>query len=593
MTEPIVLREFCAATGIGMARLMPKMIREHNLAPNIAMTIPSELAQLLAMDFGVELVVTKAKSALDRVREEFEARPRENLRPRPPVVTFLGHVDHGKTSLLDKIRQSSVAEGESGGITQHIGAYRLDRGDISVTFLDTPGHQAFTAMRARGAQMTDVVVLVVAADDGVMAQTVEAINHAKAAEVAIVVALNKIDLPGVDTNRVYGQLAEHGLVPQSWGGEVDVIQTSAVTGEGIDELLEHLSTLSELLDLKADPSAPSTGVVVEAHMKEGAGAVARVLVMDGTLRPGAVLVCGAGAGKVRALTDDRGRRIKEAGPGTPVEVAGLSALPEAGDHFYQVKDLQLAKAVAEEVALERRQRGLAPAQKPRSLEDLFREREMGQVPELNVIIRADVQGSVDVLRNTLAEFPCDQAKLNVLHAGVGGITEGDVVLAQASNAIIIGFHVVADPAAERLANEKSVDIRLYRVIYNLTDDLRKALEGLLAPTIKEEFRGRAEVREIFKVSRVGTVAGCYVVEGVVARSHYLRVIRDGRIIVPTEEDVLKGRHRETESLKRFKDDAREVRSGLECGIRVSGFDDLKVGDIIESYEAVKVARKLE
>jgi len=592
MSEPVVLREFCAVTGIGMAKLMPKLIREHKITPNIAMTLPTELAQLLALDFGVELEVTKPKSALDHVREGFETRERENLQARPPVVTFLGHVDHGKTSLLDKIRQTRVTESESGGITQHIGAYRLDRDDVSVTFLDTPGHEAFTAMRARGAQMTDVVVLVVAADDGVMAQTIEAINHAKAAGVPIVVALNKIDLPGVDVNRVYGQLAEQDLVPQEWGGEVDIIKTSAITGEGIDQLVEHLSTLSELLSLKADPAVPATGAVIEAHMKEGAGAVARVLVTEGCLRPSAVVVCGGGYGKVRALLDDRGRRIKEAWPATPVEMSGLSKLPEAGDHFYEVQDLQVAKAVGQETQQERRLRSLSVSQKPRSLEDLFRERELGRVPELNVIVRADVQGSVDVLRKTLGEIPTDQAKLNILHAGVGAITEGDVVLAQASNAIIIGFHVVAESAAERSANEKGVDVRLYRVIYDLTDDIRKALEGMLEPESKEETRGRAEVRDVFKITRVGAVAGCYVTEGIIGRSHYLRVIREGRIIMPTEEDVRKGRHREVESLRRFKDDAREVRSGLECGIRVAGFDDLKVEDIIEAYEVVKVARKL-
>ncbi|UCG31893.1 MAG: translation initiation factor IF-2 [Phycisphaerales bacterium] len=593
MQEPIVLRDFCAETGIGMGRLMPKLISEHKIRPNITMTLPTDLAQLLALDFGIELDVTEARSALDELREQSAKRDRKNLQRRPPVVTFLGHVDHGKTSLLDRIRKTRVAEGESGGITQHIGAYRLDQDNVSVCFLDTPGHQAFTAMRARGAQMTDVVVLVVAADDGVMAQTVEAINHAKAGQVPIVVALNKIDLPGVDMNRVYGQLAEHGLVPTEWGGDVDVIKTSALTGEGLSALVEHLSTLSDLLNLRADPDVQATGTVIEANMKEGAGAAARVLVTEGRLRPGAIVVCGNSFGKVRALIDDRGRRVKEALPATPVEVLGLSAVPEAGDRLYEVTDLQTAKNVAEEVAQERRQRSLQVTRKPRSLEDLFREREQGKIPELNVIIRADVQGSVDVLRKTLGEIPTDQAKLNILHAGVGAITEGDVVLAEASNAIIFGFHVVADAAAERLATEEGVDIRLYRVIYKLTDDIRMALEGMLEPESQEETRGRAEVRDVFKISRVGVVAGCYVTDGIISRPHYLRVIRDGRIIMPTEEDVRKGRHREVESLRRFKEDVREVRSGLECGIRVAGFDDVKVDDIIESYEVVKVARKLE
>jgi translation initiation factor IF-2 len=508
------------------------------------------------------------------------------------VVTFLGHVDHGKTSLLDRIRRTRVVEGEAGGITQHIGAYRLEREGFAVTFLDTPGHRAFTEMRARGAQLTDVVVLVVAADDGVMPQTVEAINHAKAAGVTIVVALNKIDLPNADPNKVLGQLAEHELVPQEWGGDVDVIRTSAVTGDGLTELVDHLGMLSELLDLKADPTVPATGTVVESNMQEGVGVVARVLVQEGTLRPGNILVCGPGYGRVRSLTDDRGQRVAEAGPSTPVEVAGLDALPAAGDHFYQVKTLAEAKEAARETQQSLREQSLAAIRKPRSLEEMFRERQEGQIPELRVILRADVQGSLDAVQKSLAEIPRDEVKLHLLHAAVGGITEGDVVLAAASDAIVVGFHVVPDPVTERMARDSGVDIRLYRVIYDLLDDIRMALEGLLEPERNEETRGRAEVREVFRISRVGVVAGCYVTEGTIARSHHLRVIRDGRIVLPTEEDLRKGRHREVGSLRRFKEDVREVRNGLECGIRVAGYDDLKSGDIIEAYEVVEVARTL-
>jgi len=592
MTEPIVLHEFCAATGIGMAQLAPKLMRDHNIMPTRNTTLDPELAQVLALDFGIELQVKKRKTPLDLLREEFASRERRTLQKRPPVVTFLGHVDHGKTSLLDAIRQTRVVEGEAGGITQHIGAYRLDRNGHSVTFLDTPGHQAFTAMRARGANMTDVVVLVVAADDGVMPQTVEAINHAKAAGVPIVVALNKIDLPNADVNRVLGQLAEHGLIPTRWGGDVDVIETSATQGIGIDTLFEHLATLSELLDLKSDPTVPATGTVIEAEMREGVGALARVLVQDGTLRPGDVIVCGPAWGRVRALRDDLGRRVESALPGTPVEIIGLDRVPDAGDRFYQLDDPQRAKEIAQSVARERHERSLAKLSRPRTLEDLFKQRQTGAVPTLNLILRADVQGSVDVLKKALSEIPGDQVKLVVLHAAVGGITESDVVLAEASNALIVGFHVVPEPGVQRLAEEKGVEIKLYRIIYNLIDDIRRALEGLLEPEKKEEAHGRAEVRQVFGVSRIGKVAGCYVTEGVIKRSSFVRVLRDGRIILPTAEDVERGRHRGLSSLRRFKDDVTEVRAGFECGVKIQDYDDIQVGDVIEAYGVVEVARKL-
>ncbi|MBN1489719.1 MAG: translation initiation factor IF-2 [Phycisphaerae bacterium] len=592
VSEPILLHEFCAATGVGMQQFTPKLVSEHGILPNRNTVLDPELAQLLASEFGIELTVQKVKSALDRLRETFEQRVRANLQPRPPVVTFLGHVDHGKTSLLDAIRHARVVDGEAGGITQHIGAYRLDKDGRSVTFLDTPGHEAFTAMRVRGANMTDVVVLVVAADDGVMPQTIEAINHAKAAGVPIVVALNKIDLPNADLNRVFGQLAEHQLVPQQWGGEVDVIETSATRKTGIDALIEHLATLADLLELKSDPDAPATGTVIEAEMSEGVGAVARVLVQEGTLREGAILQCGPASGRVRALRDDLGRRVKEAGPSTPVEVAGLDRVPDAGDHFYQVADLQTAKEVAESVVQQRRDQSLATRTQPRTLEDLYLQRERGEIPTLNLILRADMQGSVDVLRKTLSEIPSDEVKLNVLHAAVGGITEGDVVLAEASDALIVGFHVVPEQGAQRLADQKGIEVKLYRVIYHLTDDIRKALEGLLEPEHKEEHRGRAEVREVFGLSKIGKVAGCYVTEGVIARSHYVRVLRDGRIILPTAEDAERGRHRGLTSLRRFKDDASEVRTGFECGLRIEDYDDIQAGDVIEAYQVIDVARTL-
>ncbi len=592
VTEPIILHELCAVTGIGLNQLFPKLKRDHDMVVSRNSVIPTDLAQLVMLDFGVELEVVKPKTLLEKLAEEAQGRERKNAQPRPPVVTMLGHVDHGKTSLLDAIRRTSVAAGEAGGITQHIGAYRVERGKLSVTFLDTPGHEAFTAMRARGANMTDVVVLVVAADDGVMPQTVEAINHAKAARVSIVVALNKIDLPGVDMNKVYGQLAELGLAPTEWGGETDVIKTSATTGQGVEELIAHLSTLTELLDLKADPSLPASGAVVEAQMQAAVGAVSRVLVQEGTLKRGDFVVCGSAAGRVRLIRDDKGRTVSSAGPSMPVEIAGLDGVPNAGDLFYCVESLQRAKDIAAEVAHMRRQEQLIAIQKPRTLDDLFAQRASGKVPELNLILRSDVQGSVDALLKVLGDIPDEQVKLSFLHTGLGSVTESDVVLAAASGAMVIGFNVAVESGAQRLAEQEGVEVRLYRIIYEVADDIRKALEGLLPRDRKEELRGRAEIREVFRVSRVGVVAGCFVTEGLIARSNVVKVIRNGAIIVPTEEDVKRGRNRAMASLKRFKDDVREVRAGMECGIRVEDFDDVKPGDVIEAYEVVETARTL-
>ncbi len=592
VNEPIRMHELCAATGIGYMQLFPKLKSEHNLVITRNTVIPTEIAQTVMLDYGVELEVVRPKTELDKLRDEFVERERPSPQPRPPVVTMLGHVDHGKTSLLDAIRKTSVADGEAGGITQHIGAYRVEREGMSVTFLDTPGHEAFTAMRARGANMTDVVVLVVAADDGLMPQTIEAINHAKAAKVNIVVALNKIDLPGVDVNKIYGQLSEHELTPTEWGGDTDVVKTSATTGQGIDELIQHLATLTELLDLKADPTVPATGSVIESQMQTGIGVATRVLVREGTLRNGDYLVCGPASGRVRMMRDDKGRSVREALPGTPVEVAGLDEVPNAGDSFYQVESAQRAKEVAAVVQEMRRQDSMVKIRKPQTLEDLFQHREGGELPELAVIIKADVQGSVDALLKTLGDIPSDQVRLVFLHTGVGGITEGDVVLAEASGAVVVGFNVTAEAGAQRLADTSGVDIRSYRVIYELVDDIRRALEGLLPREQNEETRGKAEVRNTFRVSRVGMVAGCMVTDGVIQRSHNVRVIRNGVIIIPTEEDVKRRRHRSIASLRRFKDDAREVRAGMECGIRVENFDDVKEGDRLEAYEVIETARKL-
>ncbi len=585
LQEPIMVKQLCGAIGVPFQRMFPVLHKEHNLMLSLASIIPKEVAELVALNFGVELTVVEAKTGQDRIREEHEAIERKNLQQRPPIVTVLGHVDHGKTSLLDHIRRARVAKHEDGGITQHISSYHYKKGDVAVTFLDTPGHEAFTALRARGAQLTDIVVLVIAADDGVMPQTVEAINHAKAAKVPIVVALNKIDLGDQNVTRIYSQLVQHGLTPSGdWGGEVDVVHTSASTGQGIDELLELLSTMSELHDYKADPKVPATGTVVEAESRQGVGAVLQVIVREGTVRVGDILVCGNSFGKVRAIHDDTGQSVQKMGPAMPAEIWGMNEVPSSGDHFYQVETMQRAKESAEEVKSRRRTDARSSINKARSLDDLMRHQTDADVKELNVIVKGDVDGSVDVLAHALTQFPSDEVKLNVLHAGIGAVTDSDVQLADASNAIIVAFRVTAPGKTRRLAEEKGVDIRSYKVIYDVTDDIKKALEGLLAPEEVIESRGALEVREVFRISKVGLVAGSYVTDGTVAANHFARVVRGGTIV----RDNCR-----FNSLKRFKDDVKEVRAGMECGVRLEGFDDIKVGDVIETFEVIKVARTLD
>ncbi len=583
--EPVHIKELCSATGLNFLQLFKVLKEEHNIVANVNMTLQSEVAQLLALHFGIDLLVIPSKTMLDEIQEEFASRERQNEQPRPPVVTFLGHVDHGKTTLMDAIRKTRVVHGEDGGITQHIGSYHLETPHGAVTLLDTPGHEAFTAMRARGAQVTDVVVLVVAADDGVMPQTVEAINHAQAAGVPIVVALNKIDLGDENRVRIYGQLSERGLTPAGdWGGEVDVVPTSATTGEGVAELVEHLAALSAILELKADPTLPACGTVVEAETKSGVGAVAQVLIQEGTLRVGDCVVCGNGFGKVRALLDDRGRRIQEAGPAIPVEVWGLDDVPASGDKLYNLDNLQRAKSIAAEIKQTRLASSRVQSTKVHTLEEMLRQRESGEVPELNVIIKADVDGSVAALRYTLGQFPTDEVKLVVRHSAVGPVNDSDVLLAEACKAIIIAFRVDTPSGARRLGEQHGVDIRSYRVIYDVHDEIKKALEGLLEPEERIEARAVAEVRQVFHITKVGTVAGSFVTEGTVNRSHFAKVLRDGLVV----------RDRCTfASLRRFKDDAKEVRSQMECGIRLEGFDDLHVGDVIETFEIVKIARTLQ
>jgi translation initiation factor IF-2 len=579
--EPITIKDLSAATGLKATAIIRKMMELGTMA-TVNQTISADLAEAAVVDFGIELIVKRAQSDEEHMLEVLEQREKGDMTSRAPVVTFLGHVDHGKTSLLDRIRETTIADGEAGGITQHIGAYRYDLEDKHVVFLDTPGHEAFTAMRARGANMTDVVVLVVAADDGVMPQTAEAISHAKAAEVPIVVALNKIDLPNANVQRVLGQLAEYDLQPREWGGSTEVIQTSATAGEGIDALVETLSLEAELLELEAEHDAPASGYVIESEMDPGRGAVARLLVLDGTLKVGDVAVAGRGFGRVRAMMDSHGQSTNEASPATPVEVAGLDEVPEAGDRFYVVSSLDKARTVAQERREQARSRSLSTGPQV-SLENLFSQIEAGRVSEVRLIVKADVQGSLEALIGSLNKLTTDEVRVNILHSAVGGISAGDVALAEASNAIIIGFNVVPAAPARREAEDKGVDIRQYRVIYDLIEDITGVLEQGLAPEVREESLGRAEVRQVFKVSRVGTIAGCYVTDGKVTRNALVRIIRNNVVL----EDS-----RALDSLKRFKDDAREVRNGMECGLKITGYDDVKEGDELEFYQRIEVERKL-
>ncbi|MBU0716826.1 MAG: translation initiation factor IF-2 [Planctomycetes bacterium] len=584
--EPVRMKEFCSATGLSFVQLFKVLRDEHDLIANINMILPTETAELLALSMGVDLEVVSAKTLLDDVQEEFARRKRGHERPRPPVVAMLGHVDHGKTSLLDAIRKTRVTSTEDGGITQHISSYHLETEHGAVTFLDTPGHEAFAAMRARGAQITDVVVLVIAADDGVMPQTVEAIRHAQASGVAIVVALNKIDLGDQNKLKIYGQLTKHDLTPSGeWGGEIDVIRTSATTGEGVKELVAHLAALSGLLELKADPELPAMGTVIEAETKPGVGAVARVLIQDGTLRVGDFVVVGNAAGKVRALSDDRGVRVESASPSIPIELWGLDDVPLSGDRLYQVETLQRAKDIAAEIKQSRVVGSRQQTRKAKTLQEMLQRRDADEVPELNVIIKGDVDGSVAALRQTLSTIPSDEVNLTIRHAGVGPVNDSDVLLAATSKAVVVAFRVDVPAGARRLGDEHEVDIRSYRVIYDVRDEIKLALEGLLAPMESIERRATVEVREVFHLSkRAGVIAGSHVTDGTMDRSHLVKVVRDGVIV---REGV------KIASLRRFKDDVKEARSGMDCGIRLEGFDDLHVGDVLEAYVIVKTARTLE
>ncbi len=581
--EPITIKELSSAIGIRANEIIAKLMAMGTMA-NINQALETNAAMAVALEFGIELEVEEKTLLWDDLAGEFEKEADETrLQKRPPIVAFLGHVDHGKTSLLDRIRQADVTAGEAGGITQHIGSYLFDDGSRRVAFLDTPGHKAFTEMRSRGATMTDVLVLVVAVDDGVMPQTEEAINHAKAANVPIIVALNKMDLPNADENRVLGQLADKGLLPTEWGGDVEVVRTSAATGMGVDDLLEYLDYVAELNNLQAVDEGPATGWVVESEMTSYQGAVARMLVKGGKLKAGDIIVSRCAYGRIRTMYDATGKTITEAGPSTPVEVTGLDEIPVAGDRFYVVDNITRAAQIAGEQRTQKREKKLAQRRQI-TLDNLFTEIAAGALKELNVIVKADVQGSVDVLCNTIQEMNTKEVAVKILHAAVGGVTESDVLLAQASNAIIIGFQVVADDRARSLAEREGVEIRLYRVIYQISDDIKKALEGMLEPYIEEKPLGRVEVRQLFRISRLGVIAGCYVTEGVVNRSARFRVIRDNVVIRDNSP---------LQSLRRGKDDSSEVRHGYECGIKLVGFDAIKEGDILEAYELVEVNRTLD
>ena len=579
---PISVKNLSAAIGVKASDIIKHLMVQGVMA-TINDVLTAEQALDVALSRDIELTVRHERGRAD-VFQEIEQRQDapETLVLRSPIVTFLGHVDHGKTSLMDYIRKSRVVDGEAGGITQHIGAYRVHVGDRWVTFLDTPGHEAFTAMRSRGAKVTDVVVLVIAADDGVMPQTEEAINHAKAAGVPIVVAINKCDLPQARPERVKQQLTQYELLTEEWGGKTICVETSAVTGQNVDRLLESLLLEAEMIELKARPDRPAIGTVIEAQLAEGFGPMATLLVQDGTLEAGNVVVAGTAYGKVRAMTDETGKRMHKAGPAIPVRVAGLSGVPEAGDRFYVLADFALAKQLAEDRQRQDRETELAELRRPRTLEAVFDQMTRAQVKELAVILKADVQGSVEAIRENLAKIEHPEVRVRVIHAGVGGINESDVLLADASDAIIVGFNAVPDLAARMLAEDRDVSIRQYNIIYNITDDVRKALEGLLTPQEEERHLGECEVLQTFKVSRVGTIAGCRMTDGVIHRSAKLRIIRDGVV-------VYSGR---IGSLKRFKDDVREARSGQECGIHIAGYDDVKVGDRLEAFDVVSVARTL-
>lgn len=582
ITLGTTVKEFAELIGQRPADIVRKLMEMGQML-TFNQPMNMDAASMIAEEAGVKIEISVEKAGDELLEAVVQAgEGDERLEPRPPVVTIMGHVDHGKTSLLDAIRQTKVAEGEAGGITQHIGAYTVSVHGKQVTFLDTPGHEAFTAMRSRGAKVTDIVILVVAADDGVMPQTIEAINHAKAAGVPLIVAMNKIDKPEANPDRVRNALSEHGLISEAWGGDTIMVEVSAKQKTGLDTLLEMILLQAEVLELKADPHRQAKGTVVEAKLERGRGPVATVLVQSGTLKVGDVFVVGTFSGRVRALLNDRGVKTQQAAPSIPVEVIGLPGVPSAGDVFQVVSDERVAREIADERAQKQRTADLAGQAKV-SLDDLFARIKEGSAKELAIVIKADVQGSSEALAAAVEKLPTPAVRIRVIHNGVGGITESDVLLAAASRAIIIGFNVRPEPKAAALAEQQGVDVRLYTIIYEALSDIKAAMEGLLDPTLKERSLGRAEVRQVFTIPKAGVVAGSYVVEGTISRAAAgVRLIRDNVV-------VFEGR---LGSLRRFKDDVREVQQGYECGISIENFNDIKTGDVIEAYTIDKIAGKL-
>ena len=576
---PITVKDFALKLQVKVNDLIKNLMAKKILA-TINQTLDEETANSIAEEFGckIERLPSEEEVFLDDHEKEDPAK----LKPRAPIVTFMGHVDHGKTSLLDMIRKTKVVDKEAGGITQHIGAYEVVLPKGKVTFLDTPGHAAFTAMRARGANVTDVVVLVVAADDGIMPQTIEAIDHARAAGVPIVVAINKIDKQNINLDKVNKQLAARELAPEGWGGKTITVGVSAKTGQGIDELLDMLLLEAEMLELKANPDRPAAGVIVEAELSKGKGPIATVLVSRGTLRVGDVMIVGLNYGKIKAMIDDKGHRVTEAGPAKPVEILGLSGVPLAGEKFYVVNDEKKARDVVGVKRLEAEKKKLEAGSQKISLEDFYNKVQEGKIKELKIIIKADVQGSLEAIKDSLERLSTAEVKLSVIHGQVGNINESDVMLASASNAVILGFHVAIISSAKALSKQEGVDVRLYNIIYEAVDDIKAAMEGLLEPVIEETFLGRADVRQVFRVSKVGVVAGCFISKGTIPRNAVAKLLRN-------KEVVFKGK---ISSLKHVKDDIKEAKEGFECGISLS-FKDIQKGDIIEAIETRKVARRLK
>ncbi|MBD3858241.1 translation initiation factor IF-2 [Bacillus sp. 28A-2] len=577
-TNSMTVGQLAEELGKESAEIIKKLMMLGVMA-TINQELDKDTVELIASEYGVpvEEVIILEETELEKYEVEDKE---EDMQVRPPVVTIMGHVDHGKTTLLDSIRKTKVVEGEAGGITQHIGAYQIEENGKKITFLDTPGHAAFTTMRARGAEVTDTTILVVAADDGVMPQTIEAINHAKAAEVPIIVAVNKIDKPTANPDRVMQELTEHGLVPEAWGGETIFVPLSAKTGEGIDELIEMILLVSEVGELKANPNRAAKGTVIEAELDKGRGSVATLLVQTGTLHVGDPIVVGNTFGRVRAMVNDVGRRVKTAGPSTPVEITGLNDVPNAGDQFLVFKDEKTARQVGEARASKQLDEQRSDKAKL-SLDDLFEQIKQGEVKDINLIVKADVQGSAEALTAALQKIEVEGVKVKIIHTGVGAITESDIILASASNAIVIGFNVRPDGNAKSTAETENVDIRLHRIIYKVIDEIEAAMKGMLDPEYEEKVIGQVEVRQTFKVSKIGTIAGGYVTEGTITRDSGIRLIRDGVVIFEGEVDVL----------KRFKDDVKEVSQGYECGITIKKYNDIREGDVLESFVMQEIERK--